>query len=36
MQKYKTAIEMIEPVNKYLSLANDAPNFILKYLIEYL
>jgi len=36
MQKYKTAIEMIEPVNKYLSLANDAPNSILKYLIEYL
>jgi len=36
MQKYKTAIEMIEPNDKYLSLANDAPSFILKYLIEYI
>jgi hypothetical protein len=29
MQKYTTAIDLIEPVDKYLSLANEAPSFIL-------
>ena len=36
MQKYKTAIEMIEPIDKYLSIANDAPSFILKSLKKYI
>jgi predicted nucleotidyltransferase component of viral defense system len=36
IQKYKTAIEMIEPIDKYLSLANDAPDFLLKSLKKYI
>jgi len=36
MQKYKTAIEMIEPIDKYLSIANDAPSFILNSLKKYI
>ncbi len=29
MQKYKTTIDLIEPINEYLSLADEAPDFIL-------
>ena len=29
MQKYKTGIDLIEPIDEYLSLASEAPNFIL-------
>jgi len=36
MQKYKIAIEMIEPIDEYLALANDAPNFILQSLKKYI
>jgi len=30
LQKYKIAIDLIEPISKYLSLANEAPDFILE------
>jgi len=30
IQKYKIATEMIEPIDEYLVLANDAPSFILQ------
>ncbi len=29
MKKYKTAIDLIEPIDEYLSLASEAPDFIL-------
>ncbi len=36
MQKYKIAIELIEPVDEYLPLANEAPAFIMKILKSYI
>ena len=32
MQKYKTAIDLIEPIGEYLTLADEAPDFILAFL----
>ena len=32
MQKYQIDIEMVEPIGEYITLGNEAPNFIIKHL----